>query len=292
MSSVTGLETVEGQDTTPHPTEVKMTMYDLLPRTVEVVETIDLSADMRRVRFSISSPESFVVVHMAPDDHIKLFFPDPDTGEILMPGVGAEGMRLPTEGRFPIYRDYTIRAFDRARGVLDIDFVLHDHGVAGKWAGNAVAGDRLGMLGPRGSHIYPTGYDWYLLGADDTALPALARWLEELPADKPVIAFAEVTGPETEIELPERPNARVHFVHRGADHVGRGVNMLRALEELELPDGDFYSWFAGEALSLKPIRRHLRRELGRPKDCVKVDGYWRTGTVNLDHHVADDDSEH
>ena len=114
--------------------------------------------------------------------------------------------------------------------------------------------------------------------------------MEELPDDKPVIAFAEVTGSETEIDLPQRPNARVRFVHRGADQSGRGTNLLRAVEELDLPEGNFYSWFAGEALSLKPIRRHLRRELGRPKDCVKVDGYWRTGTVNLDHHVEDDEA--
>ena len=109
---MTGIDAVQGQDIRPHETEIKLTMYDLLPRTVEVVETIDLSPDMRRVRFSISAPESFIVVHMAPDDHIKLFFPDPESGEIVMPGVGAEGMRLPTEGKFPIYRDYTIRAFD------------------------------------------------------------------------------------------------------------------------------------------------------------------------------------
>lgn len=43
---------------------------------------------------------------------------------------------------------------------------------------------------------------------------------------------------------------------------------------------------------MKPIRRYLRRELGLPKQQVDVDGYWKKGTANLDHHsneLADDD---
>ncbi|AZG44381.1 siderophore-interacting protein [Gordonia insulae] len=274
-------------DLTPDPAEIRLTMYDLEPRTVEVVETTDLSAEMRRVRFAITAPEEFHFVEMATDDHIKLFFPDAETGEIVMPGIGPEGMRLPAEGRHPIYRDYTVRAYDRAAGLLDVDFVLHTHGVAGSWAMSARPGERLGMLGPRGSTIFPTGYDWYLLGADDTALPALTRWLEELPADKPVIAFVEVSGPAAEIELPARAGAEVHVLHRGSAAPGNSTLLYEAIRDHPLPGGDFFSWVAGEANSLKPVRRHLRRELGLPKQRVKVDGYWRAGTVNLDHHEAD-----
>lgn len=275
-------------DLTPHDTELRLTMYDLVPRTVEVVATRDLSAEMRRVTFRITSPDDFWFVEMAPDDHIKLFFAD-ETGEIVMPGVGPDGMRLPAQGRHPIYRDYTVRAYDRDSALLDIDFVLHTHGVAGSWAMRAAAGDQLGMLGPRGSHIYPVGYDWYLLGADDTALPALARWLEELPAGKPVIAVVEVSGPESEVDLPARPGAQIHVVHRGDAAPGNSALLHEAIRSLELPAGTFYAWVAGEANSLKPVRRHLRRDLGLPKERVKVDGYWRAGTVNLDHHEAEDE---
>ena len=274
-------------DLQSHPTEVRLTMYDLLARTVEVDQTIDLSPEMRRVRFRITDPESFHFVHMAPDDHVKLFFPHPDTGRVEMPDFGENGMKLPTEEPFPVYRDYTVRAYDRAAGLLDIDFVVHTHGVAGAWAATASPGDRLGMLGPRGSHIYPTGYDSYLLGADDTAIPALARWLEELPAGKTVVAFVEVSGPDTEIELPRRPDTTLVVLHRGQAPAGNSELLHSAIRSHGLPPGEFYCWVAGEANSLKPIRRYLRRELGLPKDRVKVDGYWRCGTVNLDHHEAD-----
>ncbi|MFW0790730.1 siderophore-interacting protein [Gordonia sp. CPCC 205333] len=272
-------------DVTPHPTQPQLAMYPLLPRTIEVVRSTDLSAQLRRITFSITSPQDFRFTHMAPDDHVKLFFAD-ETGEIVMPGVGPDGMRLPAEGKRPTYRDYTIRAFDRENGLLDIDFVLHDHGVGGSWAIGAAVGDSLGMLGPRGSVVYPTGYDWYLLGADDTAIPALARWLEELPDGIPVVAFVEVGDRHDEPELPAREGATVRFLHRAAG-AGEGNLLFDAIRDHEFAGGSFYSWVAGEANSLKPIRRYLRRDLGLPKDRVKVDGYWRQGTVNLDHHEAD-----
>ena len=280
---------MSGVESAPASDDVRIVMYDLVPRTIEVVAVTDLSPQLRRIGFRISSPEDLHIVEMAPDDHVKRFFADAETGEILMPGTGPDGMRLPTEVRLPIYRDYTVRAFDRPSARLDLDFVLHTHGVAGAWASRATPGDTLGMLGPRGSQIYPTGYDWYLLGADETALPALARWLEELPADKPVIAFAEVAGPDSEIDLPERAGAHVRFLHRGTPDGGNSSLLDEAIRALDLPDGEFYSWVAGEAGTLKPIRRYLRRELGLPKCRVKVDGYWRRGTVNLDHHAAEHD---
>jgi NADPH-dependent ferric siderophore reductase len=37
------------------------------------------------------------------------------------------------------------------------------------------------------------------------------------------------------------------------------------------------------------VRRYLRDELRLNPDWIDVDGYWKRGTVNLDHHVADED---
>ena len=55
-----------------------------------------------------------------------------------------------------------------------------------------------------GSFVIPTGFDWHLLAGDDTALPAIARRLEELPAG----ARADVI-----LEAPE-PSARIEFATR------------------------------------------------------------------------------
>jgi NADPH-dependent ferric siderophore reductase len=59
---------------------------------------------------------------------------------------------------------------------------------------------------------------------------------------------------------------------------------LTALGGLHL-DADTYIWAAGEASGLVPVRRRLRRELGLDQNDVKVDGYWKLGVAELDHHA-------
>lgn len=81
-------------------------------------------------------------------------------------------------------QDYTPRRFDAQE--LGIEFALHGDGPAANWARQAQPGQTLTVAGSRGSFIVPTGFDWHLLVGDDSALPAIARRLEELPEGKPV----------------------------------------------------------------------------------------------------------
>lgn len=96
------------------------------------------------------------------DDHIKLLL---DVGD-------AE----------PVRRDYTPRHFDVRAQELTLEFALHGDGPAAQWAAQAQPGHRATVAGPRGSFIIPMDYDWHLLVGDDTAIPAIARRLEELPS--------------------------------------------------------------------------------------------------------------
>ncbi|MFD0772346.1 SIP domain-containing protein, partial [Streptomonospora algeriensis] len=62
----------------------------------------------------------------------------------------------------------------------------------------------------------------------------------------------------------------------------------RAIRGAELPEGRGFAGFAGEAGTLKPIRRHFK-ELGFERGTgFDVDGYWRRGTSNHDHHDDED----
>lgn len=277
-----------GRTTTADRGEIELVMHDLTPRIVTVVRVEALSRTMRRVVVGGSALAGFPYVRMAPDAHVKLFFPD-DTGRIVMPQIGPDGMRLPVDGPRPVSRDYTVRAFDSEKLELTLDFVLHSHGVAGTWAATAAPGDEVGVLGPRGSHIYPTGYDGYLLVADETALPALCRWLEELPSGTRVVAFAEVADERSELAVPVRDGVDLTYLHRGTAAPGTTTLLADAVRALRFPDGEVFAWVAGEAGTVKPIRRHLVRDLALPRGRVKVDGYWRLGTVNHDHHAVDDD---
>ncbi|GAA5056326.1 siderophore-interacting protein [Nocardia callitridis] len=276
------------ETTTPDQQTVNLVLHELRPRTLEVLESYRLTPRMQRIVLGGQELErEFPFVPMAPDEHLKMFFPDPETGELVLPVIGPKGMAPRPDGKRPQFRDYTVRAFDAEKPSLTIDFVLHTHGIGGSWAADAQPGDRVGAIGPRGSYIYPVGYDWYLLVADETALPALCRWAEELPEGKQVIAFVEVRDEADEIALPE--SVQVRYLHRGSAAPGTTSLLADAVTAWAPPEGRGFAWAAGEALSLKPVRRYLVNELKLPKEQMKIDGYWRVGTVNLDHHAEEDD---
>ena len=268
-------------------TERTVEMYPLKSRLLEVGNVRRITPRMVRVDLGGSDIAGLRSDNFA--DHVKLWFPNPETGEHVLPVV-EDDRCLNFRAPGVIYRDYTVRRFDAKAGLLTIDFVVHDNGPGGRWAATAQPGDRLGVLGPRGTVYYPEA-DHYVLLADETALPAAARRIEELPRDASVTAFFEVADAAEEQELDAPEGAEITWLHRNGAAPGTTDLLLRALEQTEFPKGRVFVWAGGEADALKPIRRLLKeRGLVRGRD-FEVDGYWRRGVSNLDHHAADDDDE-
>ncbi len=258
-------------------------------RVLSVSRTEEITPRYRRVYLSGDDlADGFPYVPFAPTDHVKLFFPQPDSGELVLPLPG-QGLRAPEHGPKPIFRDYTVRRWLPDSRELVIDFVLHEHGISSQWASKASVGDRLGVLGPRGNIVFPEDYAWYLLAGDEAALPALSRFVEELPATAGATVIIEVANAAEQQRLEERDGITVTWVFRDAEPDGA---LERAVRAVALPEGD--GWFvfaAGEAGAMKPIRDYFRRELGLPKERVDVDGYWKRGLANLDHHSIDLDAD-
>lgn len=259
--------------------------FDLRPRRIEVTGTTRLSEHMVRVHFTGPDLDDFPTV--APEDHVKLFFDVDGTGDVVLPEL-VDG-RWSTAGH--TFRDYTIRGFDPDALRLDIDFVLHGHGVASTWAANARPGDALGMMGPRGAFLVRDVCDWYLFACDETALPAMARWVEGLRPGIPVTAYVEVQDERGEIALDSPADLTVHWLHRGSAPAGSTTLLEDAVRAHPLPQGDGFCWVAGESMSIKPLRRYLSREVGLDRDSWDVDGYWRRGIANHDHHTEPEDDE-
>jgi len=154
-------------------------------------------------------------------------------------------------------RDYTPRHYDAAARTLDIDFAPHDAGPATRWAEQAQPGQRLGVGGPRGSFIVPMNFDWYLLMGDDTALPAIARRLAELPAGARALVFVEVAGPADHIALDTRADVEVVWAHRDGHVAEQPSPLLAGLLRTSLPAGDFHAWIGCESGDAKALRAHL-----------------------------------
>jgi len=220
------------------------------------------------------------------DDHVKVFFAAPGADEPVLPTLGPEGPVVVPGAVRPIARDFTPRRFDPRTGELDLEFVLHEAGPATTWARQATVGQHLAIGGPRGSMIIPADFDWHLLVGDDTALPAIARRLEELPSSARAIVVVEVADSSSHIEFESRADLQVTWCDRTASAAGAGL--LSALRSLPaLPAGEGYAWAAAESACARQVRAHFVNERGLPKSRIRAAAYWKRGEQAV-HEVIDD----
>ena len=99
--------------------------------------------------------------------------------------------------------------------------------------------------------IVPDIFDSYLLIGDETALPAIARRLEELPAGRKVLAVLEIANAAEKQALKSAADVEVIWVIRGQD------DLLDTVQKLTLPSGSLYSFVATESKLSRQVRRLL-----------------------------------
>jgi NADPH-dependent ferric siderophore reductase len=238
--------------------------HEIKRRRLEVLRVVDITPRMRRITLGGEQLAGFA--SLGSDDHIKLLFAQnaAEQAALESPTFSVKG-----EGPQPAMRDYTPRRVDLSSGELDIDFVLHGDGPASTWAEQAKPGQHLHIAGPRGSMIVPDIFDSYLLVGDETALPAIARRLEELPAGRKVLAVIEIADEHEQQALDSAADVEVIWVVRGRD------DLLGAVRELQVPQGSLYAWVATETKLSRQVRRVLLDEHTLNDEFVKAVGYWR-----------------
>ncbi len=240
----------------------------------EVRRVSALTPNMIRVAFGGEDLRRFVSSG-DPDERLVVLVPRVGEHATDAPVRADDGtLDYPADYDGPEMRSYTVRRFDPATGEMVIDFVRHEGGVAASWAVRARAGDVVYLSPAKGWYAPPAGVTWQLLMADMTALPALGRIVEELPAGQRAIVLAEVTEPQDRQEVHSA--AQVSWTWLPGSGNGHGPSrLLAALRETTLPEGPGYLWFAGEAAESRAVRQYLRRELGwANQDCTAI-GYWR-----------------
>lgn len=257
--------------------ETKLIRHPVAARALQVRRVLQLSP--RMVRITLGGEELRGFTTLSPDDHVKLFFPADAHSKPTLPAFGSKGAAWPADVKRPIARDYTPRRFDADALELDIDFALHGAGTASDWAKNAQPGHWLGVAGPRGSRVVPYQFDWYFLAGDESALPSLARRLEELPADAHAVAFLEVANADEVLPLQHPANTAITWVLRD-----EGQTLENAVRALEFPEGDYFAWISGEVSGVRTIFKWLLQEKNGNRAHIKADGYWKRGTANHDHH--------
>ena len=227
---------------------VERVRHELKRRVLTVKEVETLTPHFRRITLADETLSDFVSASF--DDHVKVFVDD-------------------------ARRDYTPRSFDNAARELVIEFALHGEGPAAEWAARAAAGDTLAIGGPKGSMIVPLDYDWHLLVGDETAFPAVARRLEELPAGAKAIVILQSADAADRRAFKSAADLDLTWVATDDE-------LLAAVRALTLPAGDGYAWCAGEAAAMAALRRELVDVKGHPREAIRAAAYWKRGATG--HH--------
>ncbi|MFI0780367.1 siderophore-interacting protein [Streptomyces sp. NPDC021212] len=275
--------TTAATTTRPASTAVPFRFFD-----AHVVRTRALGPSMSRITFSGTGLGNFT--SGGRDQRFKLFLPHPGQPAPVVPVEDGDGWFATWRTMDPavrgIMRSYTVREQRRQPEEIDVDFALHhDGGPAARWAARAESGDRVTLLGPvvedNGGVDFrpPSGTDWVLISGDETALPAVAGILDWLPAGTPAKVWIEVQHAEDMQELHTEADAEITWLVRDGAAPGspRSALLLDDVRATRLPSGTPYAWIAGEAGTVKEMRRHLVRTRGFERKAVTFTGYWRLG---------------
>ncbi|OYV02344.1 MAG: NADPH-dependent ferric siderophore reductase [Burkholderiales bacterium PBB5] len=254
MTNLTTIPATPATPTTPTTARrVQRVRHELRLRQLQVARVQRLSPGFVSVVFS--GDDLADLVSLGFDDHVKFMLD------------GADGQ--------PVRRDYTPRHVDLARRELTIEFAVHGHGQVSQWACQAQPGMPALIGGPRGSMVVPTDFDWHLLAGDATALPAIHRRLQELPADARVTVLVQLADDADRRDFGRpAPQTTVHWVRSSEA-------WLQALRQLPWPAGDGFAWCAGEARTMAQARDILIDHHGHPREAMRVSAYWKPGTADF-----------
>ncbi|MGO2801797.1 MAG: SIP domain-containing protein [Corynebacterium variabile] len=256
-------------------------------RELEVKRVADITPGLRRVTLTggeldaLTTPEGFDQLAFDStgfDDDIKLIFAYPGETEPVLPMRKDGGIKFPKERR-PLAKTYTVRRWDASTRELDVDFVKHGLGTATTWAYRAQPGERVHIAGPSTSKGLPEGADWLLIAGDDTATPAIARFLEDLPEDARGQVFLEVAEDSHVYDLREMPNMEVTWLARNGVPAGASTLLTDAVAGADWQEGQCFAWLAGEQSVVRDLRRGLIEQRGLDKAWIDFTGYWKRETV-------------
>ncbi|MDQ8728110.1 siderophore-interacting protein [Bradyrhizobium sp. LHD-71] len=245
-------------------------------REVQLKASRDLTPHMRRLTFVGDDIARFV----SDDDlHVRMYFPPEGLDKPEWPWPAPDGRIMwPEPDRRPVTRYYTIRRIDAASREIDVDFVLHDHaGPGSDFALKAKAGAICGMAGPLGRGIRPAR--WFMLAGDETALPAIARILESLPATASGEVFLEVADQREELPLTAPSGMSIRWLHRGDAPPGSTQLLAEGVHTVRWPEHpDIFAWVAAEAQAVRGLRKHLRDMRGLTREQHLAVAYWSLRT--------------
>lgn len=252
-------------------------------REMVVIGVSDLTPHMRRIRLRGDDLARYETGGL----HIRLVMPPKPPLKVKWPHLGADGRPVWPDGEYRLTnRVYTIRAINVDEGWVDIDMVVHPSSSVAPgtdWAVQAQIGDIVGMTGPGGGEA-PIA-DIYTLIGDETALPAIARILEDLPANALATVRIEIASAAEEQILETAAVLDLEWLYRNGDEAGTTSLLIEAARDaapIQMDDRRIFAWAGCELDAFKEIRSFWRKECKLSRDQHMAVAYWRRGVADGD----------
>ena len=202
-------------------------------------------------------------------DHVRIVVGSPDGGPVALD----EGHPVGES------RTETVVEHDADEGWIDVDVLVHgpagsELGVIGAWAARAPLGSPAVMMGPKGSVVLDGSPGEVVIAGDDSALPAVRRYLRMLGSS--------VTGHlllETGFDLASlgiEPPAGLRLSILSPDAARPSAALSSALQALPAPadSAERLVFACGEQSLVAPVRA-LLAAWGIDVERAVVKGYWK-----------------
>jgi NADPH-dependent ferric siderophore reductase len=214
------------------------------------------------VRLRMAGPELRGFTAPGADDHVRLFLAPP----------GSAAPPTPEQWREFDSREYTPVDNDPEADWIDFDLLVHAVGTGSEWAANAPLGSVCAIGGPRRSNTVAGEPDALFLAGDETAIPAITRFLRQRRPGMPARVVVEVSQDNVQVPLPVDDATDLTVLVRPGKRL---AEMLAGLDATDRPIGNVLAFVAAESAVVPVARELLQDRWGIPSEALIVKGYWR-----------------
>ena len=235
-----------------------------------------------RTVLAVSGGDSFVRVRLVEARPGELAgFIAPGGGDHVRVVVGAGGgeVVLGSTGE-PLGESRTETVVEHSvdEGYLDLDVLVHgapgaELGLIGPWAARAALGSTAVVTGPKGSVVLSGAPAEVVLAGDDSALPAVRRYLRMLGPRITGHLLLETRFDLAALGIEPRAGVRVSILEPGSTPSATLATALRALPAPTDPL-DRFVFACGEQSLVAPARA-LLGTWGIDVERAVVKGYWK-----------------
>lgn len=140
----------------------------------------------------------------------------------------------------------------------------------------------MGFSGPSAPKVVHFEADWYLIGADPSAIPVAAATLEAMPRTARGVAIFEITSPEDKQDIDAPDGIDIHWLIH-ADPQVESTAQETLIRSLDWPDTRVQTCIAGESGVIKKLRVFLNQQENLQRADTYIAGYWKIGLIEDEH---------